>query len=458
MKTSKSYNTIIRFNQPAEQMDGAIKRITGFIQPRYLLSLFDDATLDANPRSAKANAVTSDIIDSVREDPKNFQFKTRGILLGTSDYVALQRHRYKLNFNDPAYEGLLDGGHNMLALGTFLLSQVMDDKDIRKLKLWADLKAAWKTHRDEVETQLERFDFKVPVELLVPSDLEDDGIVSQFRMALIDVCAARNNNAQLTTEAKANQRGFYDEIRKRMPVHIADRVEWKTNEWVSTTRPIKVRDLVALSWIPLTVLEQHGILPTQTENGTPLNFAVKPQNIYRNKGELSKLFDRLMEHPDISTPQDGTRHQMHNVAIGSAFDLLTDLPRLYDYIFANLGEAYNRATKGKFGRIKAVRVPKRGKVSSPFEQQTCDYGVPDGFVLPVLYGLKALIGVEQEKVIWTKDPHAFVKEHLPSLAKAFKMPMEMADFDPQKVAKSENSYNFMVGEVEKALLKLDAAA
>jgi hypothetical protein len=41
---------------------------------------------------------------------------------------------------------------------------------------------------------------------------------------------------------------------------------------------------------------------------------------------------------------------------------------------------------------------------------------------------------------------------------AFKMPMEMASFDPQKVAKSENSYLFMVGEVEKALIKQRAAA
>ena len=31
--------------------------------------------------------------------------------------------------------------------------------------------------------------------------------------------------------------------------------------------------------------------------------------------------------------------------------------------------------------------------------------------------------------------------------------MEMAGLDPQKIAKSENSYLFMVGEVEKALIK-----
>ena len=102
--------TIIRFEQAAEQADGAIKRIIGFVTAKDTLKLLDDATLEANPRSAKANNVVSDIIDSVREDPKIFQFKTKGILLGTSEFTELDRKRFELHFNDPAYEGLLDGG------------------------------------------------------------------------------------------------------------------------------------------------------------------------------------------------------------------------------------------------------------------------------------------------------------------------------------------------------------
>ena len=203
MKNKESYETIIRIEQVAEQRDDTIKRIIGFTRPKALLSLLDDASLDANPRSAKANAVTTDILESLREDPKNFQFKTRGILLGTSDYTALERHRFKLKFNDPAYEGLLDGGHNMLAIATFMLSHVMDERLIKKLRLWEDMKQAWSAHRDEVATLCDQFEFKVPVELLVPSNLEDAKVVSDFQLALIDICAARNNNAQLTVEAES---------------------------------------------------------------------------------------------------------------------------------------------------------------------------------------------------------------------------------------------------------------
>jgi hypothetical protein len=453
MISSYPYKTVIRFDQSAEQADGPIKRIIGFVQARNMLSLFDDTTLDANPRSAKSNNVTNDIISSIREDASLFQFKTKGILLGAAEYKELERRRYELHFNNPAYEGLLDGGHNMLAIGTYLLSQVMHDRDVKKLKLWEDFKAAWDANRSAVTAIKDKFDFKVPVELLLPSNPEDDQAVMDFSMALLDVCAARNNNAQLTTEAKANQRGFYDEIRKRLPKKIADRVEWKSNEWESDdNHPIKVRDLVALAWIPLSVLNESGFLPSETENGTPLNFHVLPQNIYRNKGELSKLFDKLMEHPDVSKAKNGPQHELHNTAIGSAFDILADLPELYDLIFIRMGDAYNHATHGKFGKIKAVKIPKRGLVRAPFTNQESDFSVPDGFVLPVLYGLRSLLKVEQGRLAWIADPFDFVQKHLEALVGAFRMPMEMAGFDPQKIAKNENSYRFMLGEVEKQLI------
>jgi hypothetical protein len=456
--TTVPYKTVIRLEQPTEQADGPIRRVTGFVPGKNLLSLFDDATLDANPRSAKVNSVVGDILESVREGPKIFQFKTKGILLGTSSFTELDRKRFDLQFDDPAYEGLLDGGHNMLALGLFLLSHVMDEKEWKKIKLWEDMKVAWRSHRDAIYEMRDQFTFKMPVELLLPTNPDDDGVVSEFRLALIDICAARNNNAQLTTEAKANQKGFYEELRKRMPKELADRVEWKSNEWSSDdSRPIKVRDLIALAWIPLTVLNEAGLLPRQTESGSPLNFAVLPQNIYRNKGELSMLFDKLMEHPEVSRQRNGPQYEMHNASIGSAFDITAALPALYDKIFVEMGPAYN-ANNGKFGKIKEVRVPKRGSAYSPFTHRESDFGVPDGYVIPVLYGLKALLEVKGGLLRWMTDPVSFLDRHMKALIGAFKMPMDMAGFDPQKIAKSENSYLFMVGEVEKALLKGRAAA
>ena len=149
-----------------------------------------------------------------------------------------------------------------------------------------------------------------------------------------------------------------------------------------------------LHWlIPLTVLNQAGLLPKLTENGSQLNFTVIPQNIYRNKGELSILFDKLMEHPDISKQTNPPQYEMHSALVASAFDVLALLPELYDKIFVEMRDAYNRSG-GKFAKIKEVRVPKRGVVLAPYSQRRAQCVVPDGYVLPVLYGLKALMTEE----------------------------------------------------------------
>jgi hypothetical protein len=451
---SNPYKTVIRFDQAAEQSDGAIKRVVGFVRARSMLSLFDDATLDANPRSAKANSVVADIIGSLREDPKSFQFKTKGLLLGTSDYTELDRRRYELRFNDPASEGLLDGGHNMLAIGTHILSRVIDDdKALKAIKLWEDMKAAWHTYREAVETIKDELAFSVPVELLVPTDLDNDEVVEAFRMSLLDICAARNNNAQLTQETKANQRGFYDEIRIRLPKAIAERVEWKSNEWeTDENKPIKVRDLIALGWIPLNRLSEAGLLPIETESGAKIDFSVSPQNIYRNKGECSKLFDRLMEHPQVSKPKNGPHHELHNPAVGSAFDVLARMPALYDRIYRDLPESYNR-NGGKFGRIRAVQKPQRGGHYTHFTHTPCEYRYPDGFIMPLIYGLKALMEVRDGKVVWATDPDAFLDRHFDAIVGAYRLPLEMSYFDPQKLGKNENSHRSALSEFEKALLK-----
>jgi hypothetical protein len=73
--------------------------------------------------------------------------------------------------------------------------------------------------------------------------------------------------------------------------------------------------------------------------------------------------------------------------------------------------------------------------------------------MPVFFGLKALMKVEGSKIVWKTDPVSFLDRNIKKLAGAFRMPMEMAGFDPQKVAKNETSYSFMVGEFEKALIQ-----
>ena len=111
--------------------------MVGFVAAQNLFPLFDNAGLAANPRSSRRNSVVADIINTLDATPELFRFKSKGILLGTAHYDELQRNRYRLRFDDPTIEGILDGGHNMLAIGLFVLREVMEDRDWKRIKSWA---------------------------------------------------------------------------------------------------------------------------------------------------------------------------------------------------------------------------------------------------------------------------------------------------------------------------------
>src|SRR5262245_52167350 len=143
---------VIRFQQVSEQTEGSVRRIVGFVRAKHMLQLFDAADLEANPREAKAGTVTADIIESISQTPDIFPFKTKGVLVGASDYEALERRRYEVRFENTKIEGILDGGHNMLAIGTYVLSQALgDDRVLKKIKRWTELKEAWAENRKQID-------------------------------------------------------------------------------------------------------------------------------------------------------------------------------------------------------------------------------------------------------------------------------------------------------------------
>lgn len=475
MTTPASPKLILRFAILAEQPNtrdedrlshvqvetsiAGIKRYIGFVRGRDLFPLFDNVSLEANPRAAKTGSVTDAILHSLETTPELFPFKSKGILLGTSNYEALQRSRFDLHFEDPSTEGILDGGHNMLGIGIHMLSHVLDEAELGRITLWEDMKEQWDAHRSELEGIKEKFDFLVPVELIVPANVDDEFNVQQFEMSVLDICAARNNNAQLTQETKSNKMGLYAEIQSRLDKEIADRVEWKSNEWESNeSRPIKVRDLLALAWIPLNKASEAKLLPE--------GHSVAPQNIYRNKGECSKLFDKLMVNPEVTRRTDGPVHELINATVASCFDILKDLPKLYDKIYADFPEAYN-SHGYRFGATNIVKIydPVRRSaakdksgfvVSQPLTHYLglkVSYRYPDGLIMPLVYGLKGLMKIEGDRVVWSTDPFLFLDRYLNDIAGAYRLVLDMARFDPQKLSKNEASHEFAVGEFEKALIK-----
>ena len=362
--------------------------------------------------------------------------------MGASYYERLQRSRYRLSFENTQIEGILDGGHNTLAIGTHILTCALRTNTItRKIRTWPDFKELWNEYREDVESlrKLSKdqdeysenaLDFLVPLEILVPSDLESEESTEAFNNSLLSICSARNNNVQLTSETKANKKGFYEDLRKALPANISNRVEWKTNDGGE----IKVRDLIALAWIPLSVLDA-SFVPR-----------IVPQNIYRNKGECVRQFDTLMSRDDVSEATVGEyTRKVHNEAIRSALKLAGELPELYDKIYREFPFCYNE-NDGKFGKRNFVKMANnmRIKPTSYFTTTPVEYRYPDGLIMPLVYGLKALMEVNDDGLVsWSQEPHVFLDQHLANIVRKYRVILDAFSCDPQKVGKNEGSYELV---------------
>ena len=433
-------------------------------------------------------------MESIEKTEDIFPFKTKGILLSVlTPPEKLERKRYRLDFKEGDEEaepiqGILDGGHNMLAIALHILRKAreMDNgneasetdnesnsksqrKAERLVKLWEDLKPVWEENREKIEKIRSDLKFLVPIEILSPAVQDEEQMSEEeqrreFVDSIPDICAARNNNVQLTKETIANQSGFYELLKDVLDEKLKDEVIWRTN----TPGRIPVRDLIALAWIPLSKLKMpEGIA------------SLSPVQLYRNKGKCIETYVDLMSNKEVSNYEKG-KYELKNTSVESALQLMKDLPRLYDKIYEQFPEAYNDAG-GKFGRITAVKMyePKKykddkkrylgKKALTPYYKKEMDYNIPDGFVMPLFYGLSTLIEVKSEeveeqvkengnqvrkkvlkqKVGWKTDPFDFIEKNLSEIVdKTFQGIMNMCGFDPQKVGKEIMSYNLVQQQFE----------
>lgn len=446
MKTDR---LILKFDGHFVSDAYSLNRLVGWIPAKSVLQLISSADLKANPREAKVGAVTDEIQESLDKSADIFHFKTKGVLIAAGSCRKLERGRFELGFEDHEIEGVLDGGHNLLASGLYLARELADEehqKPLRRVKTWEDLEAAWEDlgidrNPDEVPN------FLLPVEVIYPQ--EDAEGRDAFEHAILDVARARNNNAQLTLETKANKAGYYDFLKECLDESVAKEVEWKTNDGGR----IKSRDIVSLAWVPLSRLNLEHLI-----GGSDFN----PVNIYRNKGACTSMFNKVMETDTITMKRKGEVRELHNDTVKSALSLMKDLPWLYDVIYQEFPEAYNQASSG-FGRIGSVRLFEQGKYKkgekkylkakplTRFYKKECKYDYPDGFIMPIVWALRELVEVEGTDVRWKVDPEKFVREVLPKTLSVYYGFVQMANYDPQKVGKALASYQMVSNDFQSRL-------
>lgn len=111
-------------------------------------------------------------------------------------------------------------------------------------------------------------------------------------------------------------------------------------------------------------------------------------------------------------------------------------------IYEAFPKLYN-ATGGLYGRITAVKNlnEKRKKKTTPFLNREIETLSPDGFVIPLVYGLKALMmNNGNGEVVWKQDPMNFLRNNLKPIVEHYVGIFGMCDYDPQKIGKNPQSY------------------
>jgi hypothetical protein len=432
--------------------DKKLTKITGTVNARQLLQFFEDKDiLSPNPRLPKINDTVNSLLDSMDVNPELFQFKSKGILFGASKCKKLNNNnRFSIEF-DSEHEGIQDGGHNFLALGLHILSNEFNI-DTTKIKGWielqdlfidkfGDIRDAVRSNNDNEISSLE-WDF--PCEILVPAGEHVDN--KNFIEELKDICDARNNNCKVPDDDFANKMGIYQKHKEVLKsTGLVDDIEWRTNEGEGR---IKSRDIIALTWIPLLELDLPG------------KHKVTPSKIYASKQLVSNEFTKLMKHEDVCSRKTGEVYELKNKLIGSAITMLPKLMKAYDYIYEALPEEY----AGTFEAITSVKwfsednnhgdkriLKKRPKTK--YFQKLVKFKYPDGFIIPLVYSLGALMDKTIDGLEWKTDPVDFLDKHLKKMMGDYSKVIMENDSNPQVLAKKITTYTAMRNTVELLYIK-----
>ncbi len=430
-----------------------VKRIAGFINKDAFIKLQSVLSIESNPRQPKQSPVTNEIHESLDNSSEFFHLLTKGILYSALECNAFDRGRFQVSFeeNNYAATGILDGGHNTFAIGKYLLSHVLSEKELKTIKNWESYVKKWDKYILDLEDRLDEItDFLIPVEFIVPAD-QSEGSLFRWSSLISDITHARNNNLQLTDTTKANFQGVYDEIKKHLPEDLNENIEWKTNDGGK----IKAQNIVSFLLISLYKIPKDVL--RYDLNDTDL---IK---VYSGKGQCVKLVHNIMEK---NGDFERSKFQLNNPVIKTAMQFLPQIIEIYDELYCTIPDAYNKSG-GAFGRIESVRIydPKqygskprysKSKFKSKFFGKETEYDVPEGFIIPLLVSVCSLMryNEEEKNLEWiVENPVKYFIQNLSDIMLPLSAYIKAYNYDPQKVGKSVDVYKLIIRELETVLIR-----
>jgi hypothetical protein len=305
-----------------------------------------------NVRDPKlSGAVPKAIRESVHDNPELFVFLNRGIVLAVqSASFNNQTALLTITLSDPSLHGLLDGGHTYNILVEE--RQGLQEPQFVKLEILEGFR------QEEIPT-------------------------------LVD---ARNTSNQVRDQSLMNLQGEFEKLKRAVALQqYSGLIAYKEHELLDDggSKPIDVREVIAI----LTCFDRA-------------NFSERlhPINAYRSKSACLQHFSE------------------HKADYEKIYPLAGDILELYDQVQLMLPDLYNRVrgksgevAGGKFGKLTGVTTyDGKRRAQLLFIGQESKYGVPAGFVYPVLAAFRALLNEKAGRYEWGKgvDPLTLLKGQL----------------------------------------------
>lgn len=305
-----------------------------------------------NVRAPKlSGSVPKAIRESVKDNPELFVFMNRGIVLSVES-VSFNNKSSELTLvmTDRSIHGLLDGGHTYNIL--------IEERGSLEHPQYVRLELLEGFPQDEIP----------------------------------NVVDARNTSNQVRDQSLMDLRDEFEKLKKAIAGQpYADLIAYKEYELQDdgTPKPIDVREVVAI----LTCFDRENF-----------NERTHPIDAYRSKAATLKHF------------------AANKKSYEKIYPIADDILQLYDHIQLYLPELYNRVRAkggdvvgGKFGRLTGVTTYNgKRKDQLLFIEEESKYGVPEGFVYPILGAFRALLEEKGDRYVWGKgvDPFKLIQGQL----------------------------------------------
>ena len=293
-----------------------------------------------NVRDPKlTGSVPHAIRESFHDNPDMFLFMNRGIVLAVDSATFDNKtSSVTVTLTDPSLHGLLDGGHTY--------NIIVDETKNLKVPQF------------------------IKIEIL-------EGFSADNITQVVD---ARNTSNQVRDESLMNLAGEFDHLKAALHgAKYYDRIAFKEFETDANgePKPIDVREIIAI----LTVFDRANF-----------DDKVHPINAYRSKAACLKHFKE------------------HTKDYRKIYPLAQELLELHDIIQEKLPELYNtvrgvtgNVSGGKFGKLTGVSIYDGKKQAELFfASKKSRYGVPSGFVYPILGAFRALLEEKAGRYVWGK--------------------------------------------------------